>query len=184
MKNDGREWLLERLEGYEPFDGHEARMLAELTAFVREQEACFSRALAIGHITGSAWVLDATREYTLLTHHHQLDRWLQLGGHLEGDGTVLEGAWREAREESGIEGIVPVHDRIFDVDIHPIPARGTTVAHFHYDVRFVFEADRSLPLRVTGESKALEWVRLDAVAGLNSDASVMRMVDKTRRGMP
>src|SRR5258707_860398 len=166
-----REWLLERLGRHRPFDSHEAQMLADLTEFVRSNEDCFRRTLLIGHITGSAWVLDTSREYTLLTHHHQLDRWLQLGGHLEDDATVLDGAWREAREESGVDGIAPVDDAIFDVDIHPIPARGETPSHFHYDVRFLFIADRGAPILPTSESKAVEWVRLSEVPKLNTDPS-------------
>jgi len=114
-------------------------------------------------------VLDTSREYTLLTHHHQLDRWLQLGGHLEDDATVLDGAWaRSARGSLEVDGIAPVDDAIFDVDIHPIPARGETPSHFHYDVRFLFIADRGAPIP-TSESKAVEWVRLSEVHKLNSD---------------
>lgn len=174
-----RALLLRQLDAHQPFDAHEAQMLVRLRQFVSQYEDCFERSLALGHVTGSAWVVDLEREHVLLTHHVKLDKWLQLGGHADGEANVLEVAVREAREESGLEELRPVCDRIFDVDIHEIPARGSDPAHYHYDVRFLLEADRRLPLRMTGESKALEWVKIAEVRNLTTEESVLRMVAKT-----
>ena len=69
--------------------------------------------------------------------------------------------------------------RIFDVDAHAIPERGSEPAHVHYDVRFLIQADPAEPLRMTSESRALAWTPLEQVAGLNTDESVLRMVART-----
>ncbi len=130
-------------------------------------------------MTGSAWIVDCERTHALLTHHRKLDKWLQLGGHADGDPDILRVALREAREESSLEAIRPVSEEIFDVDIHAIPARGGEPAHFHYDVRFLLEADRAAALAVSEESRSLAWVPLDRVAELNGEESVLRMVRKT-----
>lgn len=174
-----RDWLLQRLSQYQPFDAHEQAMFERLRGFVMEQPGCFERSLGIGHITGSAWVVDLLREKVLLTHHHRLDKWLQLGGHADGDPNVLRVALREAREESGIEDIRPLCESIYDLDVHEIPARGEQPAHLHYDVRFLFEADASRPLGITPESKALAWVKLCEVESLTRERSVLRMVEKS-----
>jgi 8-oxo-dGTP pyrophosphatase MutT (NUDIX family) len=129
-------------------------------------------------VTGSAWIVDQDRTYVLLHHHGKLDKWLQLGGHADGDSHVLNAALREAREESGLTTVRPVSEEIFDVDIHRIPARGAEAEHFHYDIRYLFEADRSEPLRITHESKDLQWVRLDRVEELTQEESMLRMVRK------
>jgi 8-oxo-dGTP pyrophosphatase MutT (NUDIX family) len=176
-----REWLLLQLAAYRPFDEHERRMLEILRRFAVEQADCFERSLSIGHITGSAWIVDLQRERVLLTHHHRLDKWLQLGGHADGDPNVLRVALREAREESGITALRPVSEDIFDVDVHEIPPLGAEPAHFHYDVRFLLEAAHDLPLSITSESKALAWVRLSEVDQLTKEQSVLRMVAKTPR---
>ncbi len=157
-------------------------MLERLRAFVSEHEDCFERSLSIGHVTGSAWVVDIERRHVLLTHHVRLDKWLQLGGHADGQSNILEVALREAREESGLQDIRAVSKRIFDVDVHEIPARRNEPAHSHYDVRFLCEADRSQPLRISGESKALAWVALTEVQSLTREESVLRMVAKTAAG--
>ena len=134
--------------------------------------------MLIGHVTGSALVLDLDRTHTLLTHHGKLDKWLQLGGHADGEANILEVALREVREESGIAAARPISSEIFDLDIHPIPARGAEPEHFHYDVRYLVEADRAHALTITSESKALEWVPLTEVGRLTCEESMLRMIRK------
>jgi 8-oxo-dGTP pyrophosphatase MutT (NUDIX family) len=179
-----RALLLGRLDRHCPFDEHEAAMTARLRLFVEEHEECFERSLLVGHITGSSWIVDRTRGFALLTHHRKLHKWLQLGGHSDGDPDTLRVAMREAREESGLTSVRAVSEDIFDVDIHAIPARGSEPEHFHYDVRFLLEADSAEPLTVSSESKSLAWVEMARVAELNSERSVMRMVAKTRPTAP
>jgi 8-oxo-dGTP pyrophosphatase MutT (NUDIX family) len=85
--------------------GAEAAALREILAFVRAEPECLERRCAPGHLTGSAWIVSPCRRRVLLTHHHKLDRWLQLGGHADGDGDLLAVARREAEEESGLAGL-------------------------------------------------------------------------------
>ncbi len=174
-----RNSLFLQLDVYQPFNDYEARSLERLRRFVGEHEDCFERTLPDGHVTGSAWVVDLEREHVLLTHHVNLDKWLQLGGHADGEPDVLKVALREAREESGLQQIRPLSNEIFDVDVHEIPARGAQAAHYHYDIRFLFEADRRQTLQITAESKALAWVKITEVCKLTGEESVLRMVAKT-----
>lgn len=156
------------------------RELAE--EFVRFAEAhpdCLLRSCVPGHFTGSAWVVDASRRRALLTHHRKLDKWLQLGGHADGEADLLAVALREAQEESGLKVVRAVRTEIFDIDRHLIPARKAEPEHWHYDVRFLIEADPAEPLVVTSESKDLAWVELAEVARLNPEESMVRMVGKT-----
>lgn len=174
-----KHWLIDKLSRYQPHDEIEAGMLLRFETFLASTEHCFSRTWEAGHITGSAWIVDASRSRVLLTHHAKLGRWFQLGGHSENDPHTLATAMREAREESGLAGIEPVSEDVFDLDVHLIPARGAELEHFHYDVRFAFVADPSEPLRVSSESRRLLWVPLHDVEALNADDSIRRMVAKT-----
>src|ERR1700741_1285851 len=45
----------------------------------------FTRDRLSGHFTASSWLVDRSGERVLLTHHRKLARWLQLGGHADGD---------------------------------------------------------------------------------------------------
>jgi 8-oxo-dGTP pyrophosphatase MutT (NUDIX family) len=112
-------------------------------------------------------------------HHRKLGRWLQPGGHADGDFDVRRVALREAREESGLRSLRFVRDGVYDIDVHAIPARPNEAAHDHYDVRFALEADPAEPLVANAESKELAWVALDALASYGADESVLRLARKT-----
>ena len=130
-----RKDILRKLEDYLDVYRNESQMIERFIAFVSSNEDCFERALKEGHVTGSAWVVNRDGTRVLLTHHKKLNKWLQLGGHADGDSDVLWVAMREVAEESGIEAVELVGDGIFDVDIHLIPARRDEPEHYHYDVR-------------------------------------------------
>jgi 8-oxo-dGTP pyrophosphatase MutT (NUDIX family) len=164
-----------------PLDPHEAAMADEVIRFTTAHTDCLLRSCVPGHLTGSAWIVSPDRKRTLLTHHHKLDKWLQLGGHADGDGDLLAVALREAREESGLTRLRVVSTEIFDVDRHWIPPRKTEPGHFHHDLRFMIEADPNEPLLISHESKDLAWVDVTAVTTLNPEESMARMVRKTLR---
>ena len=176
------ETLIAQLRAYaaRPLDANEAAMATEYVPFVTAHTDCLLRTCVPGHLTASAWIVDRSRRWVLLTHHHKLDRWLQLGGHVDGNPDLLTAALREGHEESGLTRLAPVSREIFDVDRHRIPARKTEPVHWHYDVRFLFEADRNEPLKISSESKDLAWVELEHVAALNTSESLARMVRKTK----
>jgi 8-oxo-dGTP pyrophosphatase MutT (NUDIX family) len=161
--------------------GSESAMLAEYEPFVVAHPDCLLRTCLAGQLTASAWVVDPAHTRTLMTHHRKLDRWLQLGGHADGEADLLAAALREVREESGLNRLRPVSAEIFDVDRHRIPARKTEPEHWHFDVRFLVEADPDEPLSVSDESHEVAWIALDEAARLNPDESIARMVRKTAR---
>jgi 8-oxo-dGTP pyrophosphatase MutT (NUDIX family) len=160
-------------------EAHERDMVAATIAFAESEVECLRRECVPGHLTGSAWIVSPDRTRTLLTHHHKLDKWLQLGGHADGDPDLMAVALREAREESGLANVRAVSGEVFDVDRHWIPARKTEPGHFHYDLRFMIEADPEESLVISNESKDLAWVEVARVTTLNPEESMARMVRKT-----
>lgn len=160
-------------------------MLTRMIAFAEANKDCCSRSLLAGHMTGSAWVLDRSHSAALLTHHRKLNKWLQLGGHADGNPDLLAVALREVQEESGLTEVKVLSRAPFDVDIHSIPARGAEPEHYHYDVRFLFEADARHVLTLSDESHSLAWIPLSDLAdpadprSLRVGESVLRMVRKS-----
>lgn len=153
-----RATVLRLLREHQPraADPHEAAMTAEIIRFVEAHADCLERTCVPGHLTGSAWIVDPARRRVLLVHHRKLDRWLQPGGHADGDPHTL-----------------------FDVDRHWIPVHGDTPGHHHLDLRFLLEADPEEQPVVSEESHDVRWVDLDQVAAFNPEESMLRMVWKT-----
>ena len=170
--------LLKLLQLHQPSDNEEYRMWIETIDFIQQNPDCFERWLSIGHITGSAWIVDKTHKQVLLMHHRKLDRWFQPGGHADGEADIQQVALKEALEETGLTTIQVVDTRIFDIDIHLIPANTKDPAHFHYDIRFLMQADCNEPLQINNESKNLAWVLLEDVHRYNNSESLIRMVKK------
>lgn len=172
--------VLRLLDAHIPYDSAERGFLERILRFVRETPGFHRRDTMQGHLTASAWIVDAERRRALLLHHGKLARWLQPGGHVEDDATLLDSALREAREETGLR-CHAVHAAIFDLDIHPIPARAQEPTHLHYDVRFLLEADPGTQTEVSPESNAVRWFGLDEIDALGGGPSIARMVAKTHR---
>ncbi len=172
------DWLLSRLRDLQTASEEEARYRQQIIEFISRQPRFYDRKLACGHVTGSAWIVDPQYSRALLVHHRKLDRWLQPGGHIENDATVLDTALREAREECGLAAIRPVSEAVFDVDVHLIPARAKESAHFHYDVRFLLMADFDAAPTVSEESHAVRWFTHGEILALAEGPSIERMVTK------
>jgi 8-oxo-dGTP pyrophosphatase MutT (NUDIX family) len=181
--------LLNLLECYRHAFPQEDAVVDRIVELVNAHPDCFERTCRPGHITGAAWIVSADRRRCLLTHHRKLDRWLQLGGHADGQTQVEEVALREAREESGMSAFdfVPVAGALLplDLDVHTIPARydaaGQLIedAHEHHDVRFLLVAHADQELAVSDESHEIRWFTNDEVLRLTDEESVLRMLYKT-----
>ncbi|GHA73446.1 NUDIX hydrolase [Cognatilysobacter bugurensis] len=145
---------------------------------LQDGDNAFGRERLEGHFTASAWLVDRRGTRLLMTHHRKLGRWLQLGGHADGDGDLAFAALREAREESGLPGLEVDHG-IFDLDRHWIPERKDVPGHWHYDVRFVVRAGDDEAFVVSDESHALAWRDVGLLLDdPDTDPSIRRMAGK------
>lgn len=138
----------------------------------------FRRERLAGHFTGGAWLVDGAGARVLLTHHRKLGRWLQLGGHADGDRDMAAVALKEAEEESGLSGL-RVDPELFDLDRHWIPERRDVPGHWHYDLRYVVHAGADETFVVSEESLELAWRDVGAVLeDPASDDSMRRLARK------
>ena len=145
----------------------------EMLRFAADHADALLRSCPAGHFTGSALVVDATGEHTLLLFHTKLQRWLQPGGHADGDANLVAVALREATEETGIIGLSIDPDPL-DLDIHAIRPPGEA-PHLHLDVRFLVVAPADAVVQGNHESEALRWVPIGELAGLGLDAGTERL---------
>ena len=170
--------MLGDLEEYALRTPGEAVSVAQFTSFLQSRPAVFERSHLSGHFTGSAWLVSADGMRVLLMHHRKLDRWLQPGGHADGDADLAQVALREAQEETGVVDLQVEH-AIFDIDRHRIPARANEPEHWHYDVRYVVRAGADERFVINEESQALAWHLVTEIADqAGFDDSLRRMARK------
>lgn len=182
---DERAPLCAALRAYMQHHPERKETAERILRFVEMTPDCFCRTHAAGHITGSAWLLNPAGDKALLTLHRKLKRWMQTGGHADGDPDTLHTALREAEEESGISGIRPLSPAIMDVDIHTIPAnpRKGEAEHLHYDIRYLLQAPRE-DYVISDESDALAWwAPADfAARAAETDEAVLRLFRLWQQG--
>jgi 8-oxo-dGTP pyrophosphatase MutT (NUDIX family) len=181
---DPRIPLVESLRRLDPSGPEEARDRNRIIEFVLRHPDPFDRRIREGHLTGSAVVVSADGAQVLLVHHRKLDRWLQPGGHADPGETTGEAvALREAREETGIDGLElhPTAPRPLDVDIHRIPAHGDDPPHEHLDLRYLTVAPWGAALSPQQEElHALRWMPWSTVEAAGPDAGLRRALVKAR----
>jgi 8-oxo-dGTP pyrophosphatase MutT (NUDIX family) len=170
--------LLNQLQTYKPWDTAEADFIQRIQSFLTTTPQPFHRETLEGHITASAFVVNSACDRLLLIHHRKLDRWLQPGGHCDGNPDTLAIALQEAQEETGVVAI-PSSAEIFDIDIHAIPSKGNVPEHWHYDVRYLLVADDQESLQHSErEAIAIAWVLIADLAKVNPEESFYRVQAK------
>tara|TARA_B100002019_G_C21140808_1_gene533129 strand:- start:60 stop:626 length:567 start_codon:yes stop_codon:yes gene_type:complete len=167
------------LQAYQPAFSEEQVYKNMMLSFLNIHPDALNRSCRLGHFTASAWVVNQDKDKILLMHHRKLGIWIQCGGHCDGDSDLLGVALKEAQEESGLMAIKPLQPSIFDLDIHLIPSYKNEPSHYHFDVRFLFQACDTTPLVRNTESLDLRWVAPADAHHLTQERSILRMCEKS-----
>lgn len=167
-------WLFTQLERFAPASEYLGGVKQLMRDTLWSKPDCFERTCLPAHFTASAWVLNRNHDQVLLVFHRRLRRWLQPGGHADGQWNLLAVALRELHEETGVHTVRP-WPGIFDIDAHEIPASDQLGSHTHLDVRFAFEMLGEQELRCSDESSDVRWVPLGELNDYGVDASVQRL---------
>ena len=136
--------------------------------------AAADRTTAPGHLTGSALVVDPSTGAMLVLLHTKLRRWLQPGGHADGDHELAGVALREATEETGIDGLEVLVPAV-DLDVHTVDHGDALGEHLHLDLRFVVVAPPGAEAPGNHESTDRRWVTLDELEQLADEPGLVRL---------
>lgn len=167
----------------------EAERLQAFCSFLHRNidTSLYARSNFDGHITTSAFILNQFGNSILLLEHKSLKKWLQPGGHVEGDVSLVASALREVHEETGIAPemlrLVPLRNDVpFDIDSHYIPPnpRKQEDEHYHHDIRFLFRfiGEEGSIVHSEEEATAIKWFTFTE---LKDSPLFAAMVDKIQR---
>ena len=152
--------------------------------FLAHTKYPFDRKNNYGHIVVSGIILSSDKKKVILIEHKKLNKWLQPGGHAEVDDFYLvNAATRECEEETGFN-VKPIFNDIFDIDAHLIPEHNDEIAHWHFDVRFLFEIEHIGPVtekfetNVNKEIDDIAWVNINKLHEWNDSPSITRIQQK------
>jgi len=174
------EKLLEALRQYMPKDASEQEFRLKMIKLLEANGTkAFNRSTYPAHFTASGWLINSEASKALLIHHKKLNKWLQPGGHADGETDLFKVVCKEVFEETGLQYFNQIEDSVFDIDIHAIPARPNKPAHEHYDVRFLFITRPGDQVVINGESLSFKWIELENIASLTDNRSIKRMAEKS-----
>ena len=144
-----------QLAHHRPRDARERGSLEEIAAQLDRLADPFAEGSSPTHVTGSAIVVSDAG--VLLHLHRRLGKWLQPGGHVDGEEMPWETAVREVLEETGITAVHPaMGPTLAHVDVH-LAAKG----HTHLDLRYLLTAPATPPCPPPDESQQVRWVGWD-----------------------
>ena len=147
MLAEARRKYLHILKNAVPVDSEEGRSIYVMKRMIQQYPNIMAQNCEVGHITGSALVIDVSQGSILLHHHKKLQRWLQFGGHADYETDFAQVALREAQEETGLQDLrfYPDTDnpQPIDFDVHSIPARDNRPEHLHLDFRYLLATNQS-----------------------------------------
>lgn len=157
-------------------DAERARVLSMLD---EHGTALADRRCTPGHLTGSALVVDSDHRRVLLLLHTKLRRWLQPGGHADGDHELAGVALKEATEETGIDGLRVLVPAV-DLDVHAVDHGDELGEHLHLDLRFVVLAPPRSVEAPNHESLDARWVSWDDLSDAVDEDGVVRLAARAR----
>jgi 8-oxo-dGTP pyrophosphatase MutT (NUDIX family) len=133
--------------------------------FIKKNDNSLTRDNKVAHVSSSGFILNKRMDKALMVYHKIYRSWSWTGGHADGESDLLKVAIEEAKEETGIENVKPLTEKIVTLDVLPVPSHfkhGKFVsAHLHLSIAYVLIADDTDRLVVKeDENSGVKWMKI------------------------
>lgn len=179
--------IINILKEFTPTVGQEATDVKFITQMVTDHDNIFVRECLDGHLTASALVVNPQTKMILLHNHKQLNKWLQFGGHADGDTDLTKVSMKEAEEETGLTDLkfFPVTGKNkpfpIDIEVQTIPEKKGIPEHYHLDFRFLITTSATeVPTPEESESQELQFFSFAETHNMTEmlDPALRRLIKK------
>ena len=161
---------IEQIKKYKPYNEQEKSDKQIMLRFIETFDDVLTRENKIGHFTASAWVVNKERTKVLMLYHNIYNSWTWSGGHADGETDLLKTAFRELKEETGVQNVKILSEDIFSLEIVRVNGhikRGEYVSsHLHLNLTYLFEVDEKEELRIKEDEK---WVNIEDVEKISKE---------------
>jgi len=181
--------VIKFLEEFKPQDHQEKTDIEKIIELILQYEDIFVRECLPAHITASALVVNPETMMVLLHNHRKLNKWLQFGGHADGDTDLIRVALKEASEETGLHDLkfylssVNEQPSPIDIELQTIPEKNGVPEHYHLDFRFLlFTSEKDIPTPDESESQELGFFSFLDIEKMGDklDPALMRLITKAK----
>lgn len=158
---------VKRIEEFIPNNSQESQDKRVILDYIRQfPHNILYRDNEIAHITSSGFIMNQSLDKVLMVHHNIRNTWSWTGGHADGDADLLHVAVKEAKEETGLEHVVPLTEDILSIDILSVLGHfknGKYVnTHLHLSIAYVLIANEKETIRIKeDENSAVDWFTTD-----------------------
>jgi 8-oxo-dGTP pyrophosphatase MutT (NUDIX family) len=157
-------WIKEIVD-FKPKIEQEATDQALIVDYIKKYKDVLTRENKVAHITASGFILNKRMDKALMVYHKIYRSWSWTGGHADGDKDLLKVAIEEAKEETGLNEVKPLTDKIVTLDVLPVPSHfkhGKFVsAHLHLSIAYVLIADEHARIKIKeDENSGVKWIRI------------------------
>ena len=160
--------LKQQLINYQCFNMQEENDRKQILYYLDHDINILTRDNEQAHLTVSAWILNSDHNKVLMAYHNLYHSWAWLGGHADGNDDLIAVAYKEIKEESGIEKVRLLDDNIFSLEVLCVDGhmkKGKYVSsHLHLNITYLFEADDKQDIRIKeDENSAIGRIAIDDI---------------------
>ena len=159
--------IIEQVKKYKPYNNQEIKDKEYILNRLLNCKDIFYRENEKEHMTSSLWIVNKSRTKILLCYHNIFKSYSWLGGHSDGDSDLICVAYKEGKEESGLNSLKLLSDDIFSLEVLDVKShykKGKLVKdHLHLNITYLFEADENEKLIIKeDENSSLKWFNIDS----------------------
>lgn len=175
-------WI-DEIKKYVPYNDQEAADKEAILYAISNYDNLLTRENPLAHITSSGYIVNKNKTKVLMIYHNIYKSWSWTGGHADGDDDLLHVAIKEAKEETGIKNIKALDNKIFSLDILPVPAhdkKGKKIAsHLHLSVAYLLEGDENDELFIKeDENSGVQWIPINEISSYSTEDSMIKLYEK------